>query len=426
MNCKNSLREQIKLPYPCPFPWTSLYVNYDGGISFCCFYPPFAHVSQVSGSSIKEIWNGKTARELRQSWKEGNLKGTPCSNCFGLNINRRYGYPVDNAAALPPGIYADNVKLNISELNESRTVLKSMPVDVLYVSSVLCNIDCVHCCQPAISKKSHTYVDSKDLVNFYHRLGYLSVSNGFSGGEPLYLRQTYKILDEFPPEQKLASELILLTNAQMIKEKFGLISGFRKYTFEISIASYHKQTYEYIHRGASFEKLIENLEFLLKCREEGLDIYAVQIMVLMKSNFTELEKVFSYVAKYKLDELWIFPVQSTYSRFRLLPHENIFLLPYLLGKIPSWPAILESASRQSLAAGNRVTYNHIEYIRKCLPGTKKPSLADSIRAAIVWLAGAAFLRFFPHRFSGSVFCPCALNYGRYLVLAASKKWLKRS
>jgi len=383
------------MPYLCPFPWTSLLVNYDGGISFCCFHYPFAHISEVSAGSIDDIWNGKIARELRERWIEGNLEGTPCSNCFGLTINKRYGYPVDNVAALPPGRYADNVNLNMKELMESRTVLKSMPVDVLYVSSVLCNIDCIHCCQPVISKKSCTYVDSKDLLKFYHHLGYLAVCNGFSGGEPLYLRQTYKILDEFPSEQKAASELILLTNAQLIKEKLARITGFRKYTFEISIASYIKKTYEYIHRGASYQKLIENLEFLMKCRKQGLDIYAIQIMVLMKSNFTDLENIFDYTAKYKMDELWILPVQSTYSRFRLLPDENIFLLPHLLNKIPSWQDILERTSEKSLQIGNRVTYNHIEYIRKCLPGSTKSNLLRSIRESIIWLVNASILHIFP-------------------------------
>jgi hypothetical protein len=238
-------------------------------------------------------------------------------------------------------------------------------------------------------------VDSKDLLNFYHRLGYLSVSNAFSGGEPLYLRQTYKILDEFPLEQKAASELILLSNAQLIKEKFSRITGFRKYTFEISIASYTKKTYEYIHRGSSYEKLVENLEFLLKCREQGLDIYTIQIMVLMKSNFAELENIFEYISKYKMDELWIFPVHSTYSRFRLLPDQNIFRFPHLLNKIPSWQDVLEKASQKSLVAGNRVTYHHIEFIRQGLPQSTKSSPFRAIGGAIIWLAGALFLRIFP-------------------------------
>jgi hypothetical protein len=309
-------------------------------------------------------------------------------------MNKQYGYPVDKVEDLPAGRYADNVKLNMQELMESQTILKSMPVDILYVPSVLCNIDCIHCCQPVIGKKNHTYVDSKDLLNFYHRLGYLSVSNAFSGGEPLYLRQTYKILGEFPPEQKAASELILLTNVQLIKEKFPQITGFRKYTFEISIASYIRQTYEYIHRGSSYQKLIENLEFLLKCREQGLDVYAIQITVLMKSNFTELENIFNYTSKYKMDELWIFPVHSTYSRFRLLPSENIFQFPHLLGKIPDWQGILDRTSKKSRQSGNNITYNHIEYIRDGLPRSTKFSLFRSVGGAIVWLANALLLRLF--------------------------------
>ncbi len=41
----------------CPSPWTTLLINYDGGISFCCFHPAFANIRSCNQHSLEEVWN---------------------------------------------------------------------------------------------------------------------------------------------------------------------------------------------------------------------------------------------------------------------------------------------------------------------------------------------------------------------------------
>jgi organic radical activating enzyme len=392
MYFKNDGDHPIKAPFACPFPWTSLSLNYDGGISFCCLHYPFAHISELSEKSVDSIWNGRVAQDLRRRWKEGRLKGTPCGSCPGLSEFKRYAYPVNDLANMPEGSYKDNVKLNISEINNGDTILRSMPVSIYYTPSVLCNIDCIHCCQPEIGKNNHTYIDTKEILRFYNILGGLAVSNAISGGEPMYLKQTFRLIDEFSREQKAASELILFTNALLIKEKFQQITGFRKYDFEISIVSSRKETYERIHSGADFDKLIENLEFLVKCKAEGIDISVNRIMVLMKSNFDDLDNVFKFASTYKLDNTWIRAIDAAYHKYKMMPDENIFMLPYLLNGIPHWRDTLEKTSQAALSTNNHVAFNHLQYLQRNLSGNRLVNYYRSMLNWVRWFFTISILR----------------------------------
>jgi len=363
--CESS-ESEVLYSHVCSFPWTTLVVNHTGEVSFCCYHPFFANIKNISGNAVDEIWNGKVAQELRKRWNEGRLEGTPCENCIGLTRFKEYEHPVKD---VPSGNNdtLSNARVNLNEFRKGKTVLNSMPVSIVYIPSVLCNVNCIHCFQPPIGKNNESYIESKVLLNFYHALGSRAIVNLFSGGEPLYLRQTYQLIGAFSPEQKAASEAIFQTNGLLIKDKFQSIQGFKNYRFTISIPSFRKETCEYIQKGTSFEKLIENLEFLVKCKSEGMDISMTLYMVLMKSNFIDLENIFEFAETYKFDEIWVTPVHEPYGKGTSLTSENIFKYSYLLEEIPRWKDILAKASQKAQMAGYKLTYDHLEYIATLLP-----------------------------------------------------------
>ena len=366
MNSSESSESEVLYSHVCSLPWTALVVNHTGEVSFCCYHPFFANIKNISGNAVDEIWNGKVAQDLRKRWNEERLKGTPCENCVGLSRFKKFEHPVKD---IPNGNNdtLSNARLNIDEFQKGKTVLNSMPVSIVYIPSVLCNIRCIHCFQPPIGKHNESYIESKVLLNFYHALGSRAIVSLFSGGEPLYLRQTFQLIDASSPEQKAVSEAIFQTNGLLIKDKFQSIQGFKNYCFTISIPSFRKETCEYIQKGTSFEKLIENLEFLVKCKSEGMDISMTLYMVLMKSNFIDLENIFEFAETYKFDDIWITPIHELYGRGISLTNENIFKYPYLLEEIPGWKDILAKASQKAFASGYKVTYDHLEYIATLLP-----------------------------------------------------------
>ncbi|MCK4793636.1 MAG: SPASM domain-containing protein [Desulfobacteraceae bacterium] len=363
MNSCDSSESEVLYSHACSLPWTTLMVNHTGEVSFCCYHPYFANINvkSISGNTVDEIWNGKVAQDLRKRWNEGRLKGTPCGHCEGLRRFKKYEHPAKDVSNGNNDTLS-NARLNIDEFQQGKTVLNSMPVSIVYIPSVLCNISCIHCFQPPIGKNNQTYIESKVLLNFYNTLGSRAIVSLFSGGEPLHLRQTFQLIDAFSPEQKAVSKAIIQTNGLLVKDKFQAIQGFKNYGFTISITSFRKETCEYIQRGASFEKLIENLEFLVKCKSEGMDISTTLHMILMKSNFVDLEIIFEFAETYKFDEIWITPVIEPSGKGISLTNENIFKYPYLLEEIPGWKDILARASEKAFRAGYKVTYDHLEYI----------------------------------------------------------------
>ena len=353
----------------CSAPWTTLVVNHTGEVSFCCYHPWFANINIkiMSDNPMAEIWNGEIAQDLRKRWNEGRLEGSPCDKCVGLRRFQKFEHPAKDISDVFNGNNdtLSNARLNINEFQRGKTILKSMPVEIVYIPSVLCNISCMHCFQPSMGRNKG-YVESEILLNFYHALGSRAIVSLFSGGESLYLPQTFQLIDAFSLDQKSVSEAIFQTNGLLIKDKFQAIHGFKKYSFTISIPSIRAETSEYIQKGTTFKKLIENLEFLVKCKSEGMDISTTLYMVLMKTNFIDLENIFEFAKTYKFNDIWITPVHEPYGKDTSLISENIFLYPNLLEEIFEWKDILDKASQKALMAGYKQTYNHLEYITALL------------------------------------------------------------
>lgn len=365
----------------CPYPWTSLYLNYDGEISPCCFHYPFANIRD--GKSLQEIWNGREEVNLRMAWASGKLEGTPCENCSGLMANKKYDYPIKHLGNMPAGDYAENAMRNLKEFNARATFLQSMPVEVLYVPSTWCNLNCIHCCQPRYDKTLRTFMSMDLIGEFYHTFGFMAVRHLLSGGEPLGRGPTYKLLEQMPQKQKTASELVVLTNGLLISKVWARLAGFGHYSFEISIASLRQQVYEKIHHKANLDVLLSNLEFLNKARQ-GKSVKLVRIMALMKSNFLDLAGIIPAIKKYRFDETWILPVHASDGRHNLLVKENIFGLPHLIIGDKNWQFLLDHVLTEIKQARIQPTLNHLEYVDSLLPKSKGKAYIMSTKTMTLW------------------------------------------
>lgn len=370
----------------CPYPWTSLYLQYDGEIAPCCFHYPFANIRD--GESLQEVWNGKDIMNLRRRWVTGDLKGTHCENCPGMAMFKGYDYPIRHIGELPIGRYSENALINLEEYKDRAILLQSKPVEVLYVPSTLCNIDCIHCCQPRYDKTPKTVMATDLILEFYHTFGFMAVRHLLSGGEPLALGDTYELLRQMPQEQKEASELMVLTNGLLIKKAWPKLGGFSHYGFGISVASLRQQVYERIHRGARLSTLLDNLEFLGTIKQ-GNKVKITRIMALMKSNFLDLADIVPSAKKYGFDETWIFPTHPSYGKRDLLANENIFGLPHLLFANSEWRLPLDHALLETSQAGMQPTLNHLEYADSLLPKSKGKARIVSVRTLASWPFRAA-------------------------------------
>lgn len=74
----------VKLNYtPCPYPWFSMHVLWNGTVSPCCmdFYARYV-VGNAGSSSLRELWNGAPLRVLREALALGRYREIPlCAHC---------------------------------------------------------------------------------------------------------------------------------------------------------------------------------------------------------------------------------------------------------------------------------------------------------------------------------------------------------
>ena len=364
MTAENNAPSQHR-PRSCATPWTTLVLNHEGTLSFCCYLKGLGNLYEMSDNALEEIWNGPIARDVRARWVEGRLEGLRCANCPGLHRFGEYPHHAVTKSDLFRGSSpaACNARLNLSEYVAGATRLQSKPLEIIYIPSVACNIRCIHCFQPPAGTCSA--IPREHLLRFYHQFGSRAIVHLMSGGEPLVIPTVQTLIEAMPAEHRAGSELVLQTNGQLLRDRLRCFDGFKKYHVRISIDGFDKQTYEYIHRGARFERLLEGIDALNQARSE-LNLSTSMVMILMRSNFHGLETLFDFADEHLFSDVWVTPVHAAFGKGNLLRHENIFEFSDLLDQMPEWPDILNRAIERSMLSGRPLACRHLEYIKDSL------------------------------------------------------------
>lgn len=68
---------------PCEYPWTSIYINWDGGVRTCCGGAPI--LGHLVDSPFEKIWNGETYINFRKQFVNGKISGS-CVVCLENNF----------------------------------------------------------------------------------------------------------------------------------------------------------------------------------------------------------------------------------------------------------------------------------------------------------------------------------------------------
>jgi len=89
----------MKLTYtPCPYPWFSMHILWDGTVTPCCmdFHSRYV-LGNVQASNLREIWNGEAMRVLREKIGSGNFGDMPlCARCDMLYQTTVFGISTKN------------------------------------------------------------------------------------------------------------------------------------------------------------------------------------------------------------------------------------------------------------------------------------------------------------------------------------------
>lgn len=250
----NAIRNKSVRGTFCQAPLNNMYFSWEGKVIACCFNQSYV-LGNYPEQTIKEIWEGSKAEELRTALKHFDLtKG--CDICYADIEKSRF----DSVNALRFDEYAPQPYPTMMEFQISNKCnLECVMCDGFLSSAIRANREKL----PAIPEKfDDNFVEQ--LTEFIPHLRYTT----FSGGEPFLIKTYYNIWDKF---STLNNNCIIkvITNGTIFNDRVKGILEKNNFHITISLDSPVKETYEKIRIGASFDKVIENARlFNSYCKEK--------------------------------------------------------------------------------------------------------------------------------------------------------------
>ena len=205
---------------------------------------------------------------------------------------------------------AINLKKYRDNYTQEKNILDNYPLEIFAEVANTCNIRCIMCCETGNKWKNvsppflpislvEKIQDSLDHAIMFHAFGY---------GEPLCNKDFIKLI-QYVKDKNLF--LDFFTNAVLLdaNKSSNIISNGVNCIY-VSINGATKNTYEKIHCGASFNKIVENLIKLNEIKKEFKShIPELKInMIAMNSNFEEIPEIVKLAKKVGITAIEIKPL----------------------------------------------------------------------------------------------------------------------
>ena len=310
----------------CMHPFTGLATREDGAVKVCCRSHP---IGFIEDSSLEEIWNNDTMREIRRKVLNGE-RPSQCEPCFSLEDQGVESLRQRHIVGKIPEARINLYPNSLDKLNKDYSMSFDIPTIEIKLNN-LCNLKC-RMCNPTDSnscndweqveefydkeknfisdnirklnliKKPYLdkFEDNPNWWNSFEKLLPYFRRVEFAGGEPLMDPQHYRILDMLAPygnqiEIKYATNLSILGKSNRTIWEYW--PKFKSVAVNVSIDGIGK-SYEYIRGNASWSELINNIKQIQTIPNISRVVGAVAVQV---SNVMILDKMIEYF----LDDLGI-------------------------------------------------------------------------------------------------------------------------
>lgn len=283
----------------CANPFTTLETTHQGLAYVCCpiWLPtPIGRLEDDPDA----LWNGPTAQKLRQSIVDGSFRYCSRVHCPAIT----------------------NRSLPSRDSEEAQTILKAYaasdekmapPKRIILSHDKSCNLSCPSCrsMMVVLDKARQEKLDSlieRVIVPLLREAEMVTITGS---GDPFgsnHFRNLIKRItnagaggaDEFPH-----LKINLQTNGQLWDERgwkdLGLAG--RVHYAQISIDATTPETYAFVRRGGTFERLVKNLSFVRDLRRSGEIAFLEFSMVVQSRNFREIPDFIALGSDYAADRV---------------------------------------------------------------------------------------------------------------------------
>lgn len=243
----NKLRPAGKTQTFCLAPSTNMLFAQDGSVRVCCHN--MEHIGRYPDNTIDEIWNGAAVKSARAALQNYNLKGG-CEVCQNM---------VDLQA------FEDLPSLHFDTLPQK----KDRPVMMEFLLSNTCNLECIMCQgeYSSLIRKNREKLPpikspyDKEFLNQLRPYLLTLTEARFSGsGEAFAIDMYYEIWETLVKENP-SCKIVIQSNGTYLNGRIKDLLERGNFQIGISLDSLKKENLEAIRLNASFDRVIENIEY---------------------------------------------------------------------------------------------------------------------------------------------------------------------
>jgi len=298
--------------YFCAQPFTNAAIDANGEVSLCCAAFLNKRAGNVLENTFPEVWNSESAQELRRSILDGD-----------------YTYCIEARCPFLQGEILLQTKKEVTDpllravIDENMTSLEVGPRELHAAYDTTCNLACPYCRSDYIVLKGEEFSKSERI---HQRVveGALPIAETLivsSQGDPFASKLYSRILRDFDAARFPQLRLRMTTNGILFTpENWASIRAAHCALehIHVSVNGASKASFEANQRGASWEKLQENLAFISEqCRDNGTKKRFVTLsFIVQQNNYREMPDFVRMVRHFGFDRAhfgMIFQADRTYS-----------------------------------------------------------------------------------------------------------------
>lgn len=241
----------------CYAPFVGMSFNMTGAVSVCAFTRS-TPLGRIGESSLKDMWQGATIQELRAALERDDLTDA-CSRC---------------AEEIAGGNVHGNLAVGFDRFVARRSPL--WPTRMEFALSTNCNLQCVMCSgefssairtkreglPPLPQRYDDTFLD--ELTPFLPHL----TQARFLGGEPFLAEINFRIWERMI-EVGSTAECNVTTNGTQWTSRIERVLDSLPFSIGVSIDGTTKDTVESVRLGASYDRIMENVDRFIEYRNRS-------------------------------------------------------------------------------------------------------------------------------------------------------------
>ncbi|MCU1368938.1 MAG: putative molybdopterin cofactor synthesis protein [Ilumatobacteraceae bacterium] len=236
----------------CYAPLTSMYLDQFGKVRACCQNTEHL-LGDITTSTLREIWDGEATSELRRALARSDL-GKGCQYCkWQLDEGNRTGALLRS--------YDDPIPIGWSRKPEWPRYLEFSITNTCNLQCVMCNGDWSSSIRS--QREQRPPLPAVYGEAFFEQLGafipHLKAAR-FTGGEPFLGREPLRIMDLVVDHGAEDAEISVVTNGTTFNAKVERILTTVQPQITVSLDGGTAEVYERVRLGASFDKVMANLD----------------------------------------------------------------------------------------------------------------------------------------------------------------------